>query len=153
MLRADLIDQFLRLGHIAVVGVSRRPEEFVNTVYRRLRDGRVTYPVNELAGGHLLEGDLAYASLAEVPDPLDGVVLMVPAAEVAGVLRQVTARGIRHVWFHRGLGQPPVAPEALAYCAEHGISAVDGACPLMFLEPVRGVHRLHRFVVRRRLAA
>jgi hypothetical protein len=30
---------------------------------------------------------------------------------------------------------------------------IDGACPLMFEEPVRGIHRIHRAMIRRRFAA
>jgi predicted CoA-binding protein len=30
---------------------------------------------------------------------------------------------------------------------------VDGACPLMFIEPVGGVHRIHRLLAGRRIAA
>jgi hypothetical protein len=37
--------------------------------------------------------------------------------------------------------------------SDAGVLVVDGACPLMFDEPVGGVHRVHRYFVRRRLAA
>lgn len=37
-----------------------------------------------------------------------------------------------------------MSPEAVALCREHGIEVVDGACPLMFSEPVGWFHRVHR---------
>jgi hypothetical protein len=40
----------------------------------------------------------------------------------------------------------------VAFCADHDIEVVDGACPLMFLEPVKGFHKVHRFFAGRRIA-
>jgi predicted CoA-binding protein len=148
------IDRFLAQQHLAFVGVSRDPKHFANSVYRLLRDGgRTMYPVNASADVDTIEGDRCYQHLADVPDPIDGVVVMVPGANSADVVRNAVDRGIPRVWLHRGFGPGSVTPEAVALCEEYGVEVVDGACPFMFAEPVRGVHRLHRFFVRRRVAA
>jgi uncharacterized protein len=148
----DLIERFLSQRNLAFVGVSRDRKQFANTVYRRLRDGgRTMYPVN--AHADAIEGDRSYRRLADVPSPVDGVVVMVPAAAVADVVLEAVDRGIPRVWLHRGAGQKPVPSEAVEICHDHGIEVVDGACPLMFESPVRGIHRLHRRIVRRRFAA
>jgi uncharacterized protein len=151
-----LIEQFLDQDRIAVVGVSRNPKEFANSVYRRLRDdgrGRTLYPVNSRAEGAEIEGATSFGSLAEVPEPLDGVLVMVPADAAADVVREAVTAGVPRVWLHKGAGQGSVSPEAVAVAREAGVDLVDGACPLMFDEPVGGIHRLHRLFVRRRLAA
>lgn len=149
-----IIDDFLAQQHLAVVGVSRDSKQFANSVYRRLRDGgRVLYPVNPSANGAPLEGDGSYRSLADVPDPVDGVLVMVPAALAAEVVQQAVARGIPRVWLHRGAGAGAVSAEAVKLCRDNGIAVVDGACPFMFDEPVRGVHKLHRLFSGRRIAA
>lgn len=148
------IEDFLAQRHLAFVGVSRDTRQFPNAVYRRLRaGGRTLYPVNSQAAGAAIEGDPSYATLADVPGPVDGVVVMVPAASAAEVVRQAIARGIPRVWLHRGVGKGSVSDEAVRLCREAGLPLVDGACPLMFEEPVRGVHAVHRFIARRRLAA
>ena len=148
----DVIDRFLAQRHLAFVGVSREPKAFANSVYRRLRDdGRVLYPVHLTA--EQIEGDRCYPRLADVPDPVDGVVVMVRPEGAVEVAQDAIDRGIRRVWFHRGLGSPAVPAEAVELCRAHGVEVVDGACPLMFVEPVRGVHRLHRGFARRRFAA
>ena len=148
----ERVDDFLAQRHVAFVGVSRNSKEFANAVYRHLRDGsRTMYPVHrELA---TIEGDPAYRALADVPEPVDGVVVMVPAAAMADVVRAAIDRGIPRVWLHRGAGQGPVPEEAVALCREHGVDVVDGACPLMFAEPVAAFHKAHRFFTRRRFAA
>ncbi len=148
------IEDFLAQRHLAVVGVSRDSRQFANALYRRLRDGgRTLYPVNAAAAGAPMEGDRSFTSLAGVPDPLDGVLVMVPFTASAEVVRQALARGVRRVWLHRGAGRGAVSEEAVRLCRDAGVPVVDGACPLMFEEPVRGVHRLHRAVAGRRVAA
>jgi uncharacterized protein len=146
------IDDFLAQDHLAFVGASRDTKEFANSVYRRLREGgRTMVPVHREAD--TVEGDTCVASIAEVPDPVGGIVIMVPAAAMADVTREAIARGIPRVWLHRGAGQRSVPQEAVDACREAHVVVVDGACPLMFDEPVGGVHRLHRLLVGRRFAA
>ena len=153
MISRQSIDDFLAQEHIAFVGVSREPGGFANTVYRRLRDGgRTLYPVNLQANGPI-EGDLAYATLREVPDPIDGVIVMVPHIAAASVVHDAVTRGIPRVWLHRGLGQSTVDPVAVEIGESHGIVVIAGACPLMFDEPVKGIHRLHRIAARHRISA
>ncbi|HET6792808.1 MAG TPA: CoA-binding protein [Acidimicrobiales bacterium] len=150
----DVVHDFLDQDHLAFVGVSREPKAFANSVYRRLRqDGRVLYPVNRSPEAATVEGDTAFRALADVPDPVGGVVVMVPRAAQADVVREALERGIPRVWLHRGAGQGPVSEEAVALCREAGVAVVDGACPLMFTEPVKGIHRMHRGLIRRRFAA
>jgi uncharacterized protein len=149
-----LIDEFLEQEHVAFVGVSRDSKQFANTVYRHLRDGgRTLYPVNHNLDVATIEGDRAYARLADVPDPVEGVFVMVPAEDAAGVVREAIARRVPRVWLHRGLGPNSVSAEAVALCAENGIDVVDGACPLMFVEPIGLVHRVHHGLARHRFAA
>jgi predicted CoA-binding protein len=148
------IEDFLAQRHLAVVGVSRDTKQFANTIYRRLRsDERTLYPVNPAASGNSIEGDHCYSDLAEVPDPVDGVVVMVRAEAAATVVRQAVERGIPRVWLHHGVGRGSVTEEAVQVCRDNGIAVVDGACPLMFEEPVRGIHRLHGLLASRRIAS
>lgn len=151
-----LIHEFLDQPRIAVVGVSRNDKEFANSVFRHLRDDgrdRTVVPVNANADGAPLEGVPSYRSLRDVPGPLDGVIVMVPAAAAADVVRDAVAAGVPRVWLHKGGGPGAVSDEAVAVAREAGVDLVDGACPFMFDEPVHGVHRFHRFFAGRRIAA
>ena len=145
------IGEFLRQEHIAVVGVSRDPKEFANSVYRTMRDhGYELYPVNPNAKE--IEGDRAYAKVSDIPGPVDGVLIMVPPTPALQVIADCAARGVTRVWLHRGVGKGSSSPEAIDLCERYGIAVVDGVCPLMFLKPVKGVHRFHR-MFRRGVAA
>jgi predicted CoA-binding protein len=148
------IDDFLAQRQLAFVGVSRDTKQFANSIYRHLKaPGRVLYPVNAAAAGAPVEGDPSYTTLADVPDPVDGVVVMVPSAAAAQVVRDAIDRGIPRVWLHQGAGPGSVSAEAVQLCRDSNVAVVDGACPLMFADPVRGVHHLHRFLSGRRIAA
>ncbi len=145
-----VIDDFLAQRRIAVVGVSRNPKGFGNLVFRRFRDeGRTVYAVN--AGADTVEGTRAYHSLTEIPEPIDGVVVAVAADRAADVVRDAIDAGVSRVWLQRGLGPSSVSPEAVELCRKHGLSVVDGACVLMWDEPVGVPHRMHRAFARRRV--
>ena len=140
------VREFLRQRHLAVVGASNDPKNFGNTIYRELRShGYEVVPVNPNAV--MVEGDRCYPSVACVPGPVDGVVVMVSGEKSADVVRDCVARDIKWVWLFKGIGgSGAVSDEALDLCREHGIHVVAGACPLMFLEPVAWFHGVHRTI-------
>ena len=157
---ADLstIQRFLATDVIGVVGVRRDPKQFANGVYRRLRDtGRTLVPVHPEADA--IEGDACVPTVDQLPGEARALLVMVNAERSGDVVRRFVddriGRGIEPgtltVWLHRGAGAGAVSDEAVQACRDAGVPVVDGACPLMFLEPVRGIHRLHRFMIRRRL--
>lgn len=148
----SVIEDFLAQRHVAVVGVSREKKQFANAVAAQLRrGGRTVYPVNSHTD--TIDGEHCYRSLAVVPDPLEGVLVMVPAEAAVEVVRACIARGVPRVWLHRGAGPGAPSPEAVELCHEAGITVVDGACPMMFADPVGWFHKTHRFFARGRLAA
>jgi uncharacterized protein len=144
MVSRQRAEAVLRQGPLAFVGVSHNPKEFSASVYRTLRDrGVALIPVNP--GAEEIEGDRCYHDVRQLPDGVAGAIVMVPAARSAEVVDACAERGIERVWLHKGAGPSSVSAEAVARAHHHGLDLVEGACPLMFVEPVRGVHRLHRF--------
>jgi predicted CoA-binding protein len=144
MIDERMSKEFLALGRLAVVGASPDDRQFGNVVYRELREHGVdVVPVHPSAT--TVAGDPAFPGVESVDGPLDGVIVMVPADKALEVVRACARRGVRHVWLFKGLGSAgAVSDEVLRECARHDIEVVAGACPLMFLEPVGLVHRIHR---------
>lgn len=93
-----MVRAFFEPAGVAVVGASDKPGKAGQVIVQNLRTlgyrGAV-HPVHPRLGSLL--GYTARPSLAEVPDPLEAVVLAVPRAEVPGCLRQAAARGARAV--------------------------------------------------------
>ena len=141
---------FLSGHRIALIGASDDPKNFSATVLRELVDhGYDVVPVNP--GRTEVAGRPCYAEIGFVPGFLDGALVMVPAASAAGALKACLAVGVRNIWLFRGTGsQGAATTEASDLCREAGVTVVDGACPLMFLEPTGWFHHVHRAIRRMR---
>jgi uncharacterized protein len=138
--RAD-IDEFLAQTHLALVGASRNGRKFGNAAYRELRaHGRHVFAVHPTAA--LIEGERAYRSLYELPEPVGGVVIVVRPEETERVVHEAAEAGIRRVWMQQGAQ----SRAAIHFCAERGIQVIHGHCILMFLEPAHWFHRAHRWL-------
>ena len=139
--------RFLASGRLAVVGASDREGNFGSTVVEALRKGDIPTVAVHPAGRPVAGAD-CYRSVAEVAGRIDGAIVMVPPTRSAEVVAECIEAGVPRIWLFKGAGAGAVSDEAVRLCAEAGVGVIAGACPLMFLEPVRGVHRLHR-VLRR----
>jgi predicted CoA-binding protein len=127
----EAADEFLAQERIAVAGVSRDSQQPANLIYRRLRDsGHEVYAVNPNA--EVVEGDPCFASVADVPVPLDGVVIVTPPEAALGVAEDCASSGVPRVWLHRGMGPGSTSPAAVEYCRAHQIRVIPGGCPNMF---------------------
>lgn len=144
------VDRFLAENRIAFIGAHRDPKQFSNSVYRHLREGgRTMLPVHPDAD--LIEGDPCVTRVSDIPDPIDAALLMVNAETARGIVDECIDRGIGQIWLHRGAGPGAVSEEAVAACRAADVAVIEGACPMMFAEPVGWFHRLHRFTVKRRI--
>jgi predicted CoA-binding protein len=148
MISNQAVRTFLDGHRIAVVGASDRKDSFGRAICRALIDhGYDAVPVHPDEGE--VEGRPCYGSLSAVPEALDGVIVMVPPEVAVGVVEEAATLGLDQVWLFKGVGgKGSVSAVVLDACQAHGISPVAGACPLMFLEPVTSVHRIHRAVRR-----
>lgn len=136
----DSIAAFLQGRRFAVAGVSRDPAQPANAIFRRLKaSGYDVFPVNPKAAE--VEGVVSYPDLAQVPGPIDGVMIATAPDISIAVVRQCADLGIRRVWFHRSIGEGSVSEAAVKECAARGIEAIVGGCPLMFCEPVDLGHK------------
>ncbi len=59
-------------------------------------------------------------------------------------MRECADLGIKHVWMHRGPGTGSVSAEAAQFGREHGITVIDGGCPLMFNPTADFGHKMMR---------
>ncbi len=56
-------------------------------------------------------------------------------------MRECAELGITQVWMHRAFGAGSVSDAATEYGRAHGITVIDGGCPLMFGPASDGGHR------------
>jgi uncharacterized protein len=136
-------DEFVALKTLAVVGVSRT-RGFGNTLFRHLqRRGYRVFPVNSQAD--TVEGQPCYRRLDDLPEPVAGVVAVVPPAQTQSIVEDCARLGIKHVWIEQGAE----SDQALAFCRERGIAAISDQCLLMYTG-AGFPHSLHRWVAKMR---
>jgi uncharacterized protein len=141
------IDNFLSHRRIAVVGVSRNPQDFSRAVFRELATrGYEVVPVNPLA--ETIEDRACYPRVQAINPPVEAALLITSPPETERVVRDCDEAGIREVWMHRGGGRGSVSPEAVAFCRENGMQVVEGYCPFMFLPNTQWFHRMHGFLLK-----
>ena len=138
--------EFLSHKRVAVTGVSRTPKTHgSNNVYRRLRErGYDVIAVNPNA--QEVEGDRTYPDLRSIPGGVDAVVIGTRPEIAERTMHECAELGIQHVWMHRGPGPGSVSAAATDYGRQHGITVIDGGCPLMFEPTADFGHKVMRLV-------
>ncbi|MEA2462028.1 MAG: uncharacterized protein QOH90_2205 [Actinomycetota bacterium] len=142
----EAANEFLAKKRIAVTGVSRNPANHgSNAVYQRLRGrGYEVFAVNPNAD--TVEGDQCFHDLKSIPGGVDAVVLATSPEHVDSSMRECEELGIKNVWMHRAFGGGSVSRSAAEYGRTHGISVIEGGCPLMFEPCADPGHKAMRFV-------
>ena len=115
---------------IAMVGASgnnMRPSYFAMKYL--LDKGFVVLPVNPTLAGHEILGQKVYASLKDVPPPLDMVDIFRTSDAAPGIVREALAEkdrlGIKTIWMQLGV----ISDEAAALARDAGLSVVMDRCP------------------------
>ena len=142
----EAAEEFLSHKRIAVTGVSRDPATHgSNAIYRRLRDrGYEVFAVNPNAKE--VEGDRAYPTIGAIPGGVEAVVIATSPDHAGEGMRECVDLGIHDVWMHRAFGDGSVSDGATAFGREHGVTVIDGGCPLMFAPASDPGHRFFKVI-------
>ncbi|MDQ3879787.1 MAG: CoA-binding protein [Chloroflexota bacterium] len=120
---ADPREVLLAANTVAVVGASNDPDKPAHGVPAYLRQiGFRVIPVNPTADTVL--GERAYATLADVPEPVDVVEVFRPADEAPQIAREAVAIGARSLWLQIGIR----SDEARAIAESAGLGYVENRC-------------------------
>ena len=155
----NMVQDFLSLKKIAVVGVSDKRDTGCNLAYTKFKEnGYQVYAVNP----HIttFNGDTCYADLKSIPEKVDAVFILTSPKVTEEVVQQCVDLGIRHVWMHCMMGTKPglaagmtsVSQSAVEICRANGIEVIPGTCPNQFLKPdfghsmMRGMWKLFGFL-------
>jgi hypothetical protein len=128
-------DEFIRgilrsTATIAMVGASgneMRPSYFAMKYL--LDKGFLIRPVNPTLAGKEILGQTVYASLHDVPAPIDMVDIFRTSDAAPGIVREALAEkerlGIKTIWMQLGV----INEEAAALAREAGLNVVMDRCP------------------------
>jgi predicted CoA-binding protein len=141
MTQKKLVDEFLKQGKFAIVGVSRNHKKFGYLVYTDLKKkGYNVFPVNP--NTETIDDDKCFQSVSALPDDVKQLFVVTPKNETEQIIREAVQRGITLVWIQ----QFSESEEAVKLAESHNLKLIRNECILMFAEPVGTFHRLHRFV-------
>lgn len=108
---------------IAVVGYSDDPSRPSYQIGGFLRDvGYTVYAVNPTLSS--IDGEPVYASLADVPEPIDIVDVFRRSEFLSGVVDEAVAVGAKVVWAQLGVADPQAAAKGEAA----GVAVVQNNC-------------------------
>ena len=139
------IQEFISGKRIAIVGASRTNDKykFGNMAAGELK--RRGYKISFVhPQAETINGEATYPSLSALTGKVDGVLISVPATKCGAVLKDAAAAGLRNVWVQQG-GE---SPELIQMGEQLNLNLVTGKCILMYAQPVRGYHTIHRFIAR-----
>jgi predicted CoA-binding protein len=112
-----------RARTIAVVGASSKPDKPSFGVFRRLLShGYRVIPVNP--NEREVHGQRAYASLEEIPEPVDVVDVFRRAEDTEAIAGQAAAIGAKLLWLQSGI----VNEETARLAHERGLAVVMDLC-------------------------
>lgn len=110
--------------NVAVVGLSDRPSRPSHGVARALQEyGFRIFPVNPTLEGSVL-GEKPYASLEEIPEPVDIVDVFRRSDQVLPVAEAAVAIGARALWLQLGV----INEQAASHATAHGLMVVSDRC-------------------------
>ena len=110
---------------VAVVGASSNRDKFGNKALRAFaRQGYRVIPINPNVSE--VEGLKTYASVLDVPGPIDMATVYVPGHIGVRVMEQLAQKGISEVWLNPGADTDEVVAEA----RKLGLNTIQ-ACSIM----------------------
>jgi predicted CoA-binding protein len=143
----ETVQDFLAQKRIAMVGVSRRKNDFSVSLFQEFRGrGYDMVPVNPAMSQ--VAGLRCFARVQDIQPPVDAAIVMTSPAMSEQVVHDCVEAGIRRVWLYGPGGQGALNQRAVALCRAKSIDVVPGECPLMFWRDSFVGHRLHGFVLK-----
>ena len=139
------IQEFISGKRIAVVGASRTNDKYKFGNMAAIELKRRGYEISFVhPHAETINGQAVYPNLSALTGKVDGVLVSLPASKSEPVLKDAAAAGLRNVWVQQG-GE---SPELIILGEELKLNLVTGKCILMYAQPVRGFHTIHRFIAR-----
>jgi len=143
MVTKKKIEEFLEPKKLAIAGVSRNTKKFGYLVFRDLKaSGYEVYPVNP--NTDKINGDACYKSVRDLPADIKSILILTPKKETDNVLREAINKGIINIWVQ----QMSETKNTIKIAEEYQKEIIHRKCIYMFAEPVKGIHKFHRIILK-----
>ncbi len=130
-----MLDSFFKPASIAVVGVSNDPAKLGAVVFNNILDAGYTgnlYAINPKCAGQELYGKPCFASVRDVPEALDLVVVVVPARFTMPVIDDAIANNTKNISIITAgfgeVGNHELEDTIAQKCLDNGINLLGPNC-------------------------
>ena len=139
----DQINSFFEGKKLAVAGVSRSPKKFGYHVFKELKDKNYSVlPINPNA--ETIDDEKCYKNISDLPTGIDSILIVTPKQETDSALKEAIQKGIKNIWVQ----QMSETEETQKIAEEYQREIIFGKCVFMFSEPVKGIHRFHKTIIK-----
>ncbi len=129
------LESFFNPKSVAVVGVSENPAKLGALVFKNLQDagfkGKL-YPVNPKNAGQVLYGETCVASVKDIKEPVDLVVVVVPAKFCSATVDDCIANKTKNISIITAgfaeTGNKDLEAEIAKKCIDNGINLLGPNC-------------------------
>ncbi|GIO65477.1 CoA-binding protein [Paenibacillus cookii] len=139
--RDEIREILQQAGNIAVVGLSDKPDRTSYMIAEAMQGrGYRIIPVNPNAAGRQILGETCYASLKDIPEPVDIVNVFRRSEYCADVAREAAGIHANVLWLQLGI----VSDEAAAIAGQSGMKVIMDRCIKVeeaITQPDRSGHR------------
>lgn len=130
---------FLKQKVIAVFGLSTGDDDTAKSIYEKLEESGYT-AVGINPSRDIVKDIHCFPDLESVPMQVEAAVVVTNPKHLSGIVEQAVTANVKWLWLHKSFGNS-VDPDSVTIGRQKGLTIIDGACPMMFLEPVDGAHR------------
>lgn len=129
------LESFFAPKSVAVIGVSENPTKLGALVFKNLQDAGFTgklYPVNPKSAGQVLYGETCYGSVKDIKEPVDLVVVVVPAKFCSAAVDDCIANGTKNISIITAgfaeTGNKELEAEIAKKCIDNSINLLGPNC-------------------------
>lgn len=139
----DRLATFFDTKNVAIAGVSRNKKKFGNQIYAALKNrGFNVIPINPNADK--IDDIPCLKGVEDLNSNTDRLIIVTPKSETDAILKAALEKGIKHIWIQ----QHSETDKSLSLAEEYKQEIITKRCVFMFAEPVNGIHKFHRFILK-----
>ncbi len=136
------IGDFLSAKRIAVIGASRKKQEYSRSLYQELlKHGYDAIPVNPYV--EELDGRRCYKNVKEISPSPERALIVLPEDKTEQAVIDCADAGVKDIWLHRHVAGGVSDTRAIFRAEERGLNLITGFCMFMFLPKAAFMHKLH----------
>ncbi len=141
------VNSFLRKKRVAVLGVSRDPQDFSHRLFQEFgKGGYEAIPVNPNADE--IDNQPCFSGLKELQSPVEAALIMTPINLTDNALADCVNAGVENIWIYNSKGFDTLNSDTLELCHQRNVNLITGLCPYMFWSDSSWFHRFHGWVMK-----